>query len=74
MKIFEVTEGKIRTRKKQCERGQKKKKPRTDCRGQQRSEMMKEDTTLQRKKVRKTKTGTWLNKKILWEEVNFGHR
>lgn len=70
MKIFEVTEGKIRTRKKQCERGQKK-KPRTDCRGQQRSEMMKEDTI--RKKVRKTKTGTWLNKKMLWEEVNFGH-
>lgn len=48
MKIFEVTEGKIRTRKKQCERGPKK-KPRTDCRGQQRSEMMKEDTILQRK-------------------------
>lgn len=60
MKIFEVTEGKIRTREKQCERGQKK-KPRTDCRGQQRSEMMKEDTILQRKKVRKTKTRTQLN-------------
>lgn len=60
MKIFEVTEGKIRTREKQCERGQKK-KPRTDCRGQQRSEMMKEDTILQRKKVRKTKNRTQLN-------------
>lgn len=60
MKIFEATEGKIRTREKQCERGQKK-KPRTDCRGQQRSEMMKEDTILQRKKVRKTKTRTQLN-------------
>lgn len=36
----------------------KKKKLRTDCRGQQRSEMMKEDTVLQSKKIRKTKTRT----------------
>lgn len=73
MKIFEVTEGKIRTREKQCERGHKK-KPRTNCRGQHRSEMMKEETALQRKKIRKTKTGTQQVNKMSWEEVNFGHK
>jgi len=53
-----VTEHKIGTRERQCARGQKKKKPRTDCRGQQRSEMMKEAKMLycKERKPEKQKT------------------